>query len=215
MANICCCNYTFYGESEKMLKALQRFLEDVKDNRIAGKRRAYDGIIAQKRADIPIAKRAPARSDISEIDDITVDKIGNYYFQMVTEDAWSPQPEGWQAVLDKKFPGISLAYQGEEEGFEIYVYHDPTGMYYTDRYIVDVYLEGNEDVICEEPEYFETEKDCLAFCKKKLERFFEEHDTSFYMDDYIDMHAMKSLVKRCYEMFNDNERFTIHEFEEA
>ena len=221
MANTCCSSYTFYGKNEAMLKALNRFLENVVNDRrkgtnlVDGRRNLYDGIYAQHLAGIPAKEWAPARSEISTLDDIRVDLAGNYYFQMVANDAWSPQPEGWQAVLDKKFLGISLAYQGEEEGLEVYVYHDPTGLYYTDRYIVDAYLEGNSNLICEESEYFETEKDCLSFCKKKLKEFFEVHDTAFYMDDYTDVQAVKSLMNRSVEMLNDNERFAIHVFEEV
>lgn len=221
MANTCCSSYTFYGKDEATLKALNRFLENVVNDRrtganlVDGRGGFYDGIYAQHLVGIPEKEWALARSEISTLDDIRVDLVGNYYFQMVTNDAWSPQPEGWEAVLDKKFPGISLAYQGEEEGCDVFVCHDPTGLYYTDRYIVDAYLEGNSNVICEESEYFETEKDCLSFCKKKLKEFFEVHDTTFYMDDYTDIKAVKSLMDRSFEMLNDNERFAIREFEEV
>ncbi len=218
MANSCCSSYTFYGKNKEMLKALNRFLSSVmhacrKGTLVEGQR-LCDGAYAQYLLGIPKEKWAPARSEISEIDDIGVDPDGNYCFKMVAIDAWSPQPKGWNLVLDTKFPGISLAYQGEESECEVYVYHDPTGRYYTDRYFVDVYLEGNSNVICDDNEYFETKEDCLAFCKKHLKEFFEVHDTSFYMDDYTDVNEVKTLVNRCIEMFNDNEYFAIHEFEE-
>lgn len=84
----------------------------------------------------------PCRGTIIEFDDEV--HTGNFedegefsYFRVDTESAWSPMTELWEAIVEQ-YDGVSFVYIAEEAGNGIFINSDATGLFFCDRYVLEI-----------------------------------------------------------------------------
>lgn len=84
-------------------------------------------------------------------------EICNMFFEqeyiIITQtDAWSPNVEFWEDILEQNYPSLSMRYMAVEPGLQVYVNTDRDGFYFPDKYAVSFWCE-NESVYGEEGWY--------------------------------------------------------------
>lgn len=99
--------------------------------------------------------------------------------KFTTETAWSAAEEVMK-FIGEVFPSLGYFYYSEEPGMGIYETNDDTGLYYPDRYYVDLCAPDKSYM----SEYFLNKEDMLASVgdtlkqpftsEEEVERFFEE-----------------------------------------
>ncbi|MGI6545477.1 MAG: hypothetical protein ACOX2M_03430 [Fastidiosipilaceae bacterium] len=63
------------------------------------------------------------------------------HLRLYTETAWSAKHKVFEMIFDKYYPSLRFYYSDEELGSEIYETNDVEGVYFPDRYIVDICIE--------------------------------------------------------------------------
>ena len=111
-----------------------------------------------------------------------------------TETAWCPCNEVLDLVREK-FPSFRYYYMTEEPGMEIYETNDDAGIYFPDRYYLDVCT--LEEKYCDE--YFTELQDVF----KWIEEEFGQHVNSVYDIEALDTQWREK---------NDNSFCILHEF---
>ena len=86
-----------------------------------------------------------------------MDELEPDYFQIYQEDAWGPNVELWEKILQTHYSAVSLVYEAEEPGFGLYVNTDITGRFLSDRYLVEFDYEVSDETY----NYCETEEEAL------------------------------------------------------
>ena len=171
MPNWCMTNVTFYSKSENQIKRLHDVLSELDEgesllpngfgNLWLGNILHYFGFDWEK---------IYCRGSISFFGITTQDADGRFYFEVGQEDAWSPKKEVWDAVLSKEeFSDVEYVYMAEEPGCGLYLNSDSSGLFYEDRYTVDVYLDGkfyNDKTCSYNQEYFTSEDECLEYLRE-------------------------------------------------
>ncbi len=67
-------------------------------------------------------------------------------FRLDVETAWCPMVLMWKAVIEEmKYQSVGFSYCAEEPGCEIYEIYDPYGGDFTDKYYIDIFLEGDDE----------------------------------------------------------------------
>ena len=91
---------------------------------------------------------------------------GYYYFFIDTETKWSAKIAIFDEVAKER--GLNVAYTAEECGFDYYVKWDPSGYFFSHRYLceVNVQIDSNGvDLSIEESEYFDTPQETVEWIK--------------------------------------------------
>ena len=84
--------------------------------------------------------------------------------------AWAPKERVWETFLRENYPGLSLAWTCAEDGQELYLRHDPTGILFPSRCILDC-----GGVLLRDGAYFEgffsfpSEEALLVFARERLQ----------------------------------------------
>lgn len=115
--------------------------------------------------------------------------------RFTTMTAWSPCNETFDFVCEK-FPSLSYFYRSEEPGMAIYQTNDADSVYFSDKYVVDVYTDEEESF----NEYFED-----------LDTLFEwlEEITGYSVKSMQDVYAIRDVWRK----ENPNAYCNINEFE--
>lgn len=67
-------------------------------------------------------------------------------FRLDVETAWCPMVLMWKAVIEEmKYKSVGFSYCAEEPGCEVYEVYDPSGGDFTDKYYIDIFLEGDDE----------------------------------------------------------------------
>jgi len=109
------------------------------------------------------------------------------------ETAWCEQ-EGVRYFLQAKFPSIKIYYIEEEPGCEVYCTNDDTGLYFSDRYILDgddggyEYYRTLEEVCTNVTNLTGQEVHTLEEITKALDAYNEHHEDD---DKYCYFHEFK------------------------
>lgn len=175
MPNWCSNSVAFIAEDDTCLSELEKLR-----NKLIETGKKKDGaylctVLAEHGMN---ADNFSCRGEICEIREIETTLVGKLpCFIIVTETAWSPTSEMWDAVLEK-YKGIFNVYTAEESGMGIYINTDDQGYCFTDMYRFECYItnsdvlnktsifgigrrfyENNEDG----SEYFESDTSIIAF----------------------------------------------------
>ena len=113
---------------------------------------------------------------------------GDAQLKMLFEEAWCRTE--FAEVLSELFPDISIYWQAEEPGCNIYQTNDSAGGFYPERYYVDTCIDGNY-----ESEYFTTEEEAYEWlsqisdckCAADVEAFNDNREKAD-SDDFIYVH---------------------------
>lgn len=107
------------------------------------------------------------------------------------EEAWGASD--FRHVLRQLMPNLNIYFIVEEPGCEVYATNDENGKYFSDRYYVDAYVNGNY-----ESDYFKTEERAMAYVatllgmesvsKNELESWNKDHEDG---DDFIYIHEFE------------------------
>lgn len=178
MANWCSTSYVIEGDKE-ILETIEQAFDNhpVKEN----SNENWEGnILAALGIDCENSSIRGFVIDKSEIkDDI---------FSFVCEEAWCRTD--FAELLLEKFPSISIYWMEEEPGCEVFRTNDAYGVYFPDRYYVDIQINSNW-----ESEYFEEEQDAYNWIRERtgcqnaadIEKFNEEAMKN-QTDNYICFH---------------------------
>lgn len=132
------------------------------------------------------------------INGVTLEDNGTLYINY--ESAWNPIIESLNEVLEKYQPTLKQVTQCEECGNGIYINTDKEGLYFTDRYILDISIFGDDEERFNDFKYFVT----LEGAIKEFKEFFEldcEINTLEAFEQYIDV--MRGAFKECYITFEE------------
>jgi len=185
MANICCSKYVFYTNDDKSeLLRLHMNLMAIMDNNDS-KTGCLDDVAIKHGVD---REKISCRGTIENLDDYNP---ANNYFTLNSDTAWAPTDELWEAVI-AQYKGISFVYIAEECGESIYVNTDTEGVYFPERYLLEIcgdapipdgwFAGQDKPPFVEIREYFETFDDLNSYCIKLTGIDF---DTIDELQDYI------------------------------
>lgn len=154
MANICSNTYLFiFSDKEKAKK----FLDFVENPDCKGS--VYElGI----KANIEDAENRDVREwvqDAHVVSPTAPNKIG-----VMTDSKWTPSPNAWQDIARTFDEDVTVYYEAEEPGFEIFASNDPD---YVGCYIIDVCDDSNlpNDV---DPEWVNSRDETISTLQKLL-----------------------------------------------
>lgn len=111
------------------------------------------------------------------------------------EEAWGLTD--FRIPLREHFPEITVYWQVEEEGCDVFATNDEEGKYFPERYYIDVYIkdEDNQDCFFDDSEYFSDKEEALMWLSEKtngkvkskedIAKFNEEHETG---EQFISWH---------------------------
>ena len=146
------------------------------------------------------------RGDITYLGDIDTfgDDSEEAAFNLDTETAWCPMTSMWSEVIKvQNYKTIGFSYCAEEPGCEIYEIYDPYGDF-TDRYYIDVFVEGDDlnnkelEQILECREYVDDDE-----LREALQAFLN-----------TDEQNLKTLIQQAenYKFKNEDSYLYIHEY---
>ena len=158
MANSCSSSYIFIGD-EKEIKTLGDLMKDLESkDKSSGK---YDygdcwlgNLVEFLGGDSNII---PCRGTWGDLE------YGDGCLKFCTETAWSPCDELWQLVC-KKFTSLKYYFQSEETGCDFYITNDSEGLYYPERFHIDLCTPEERY----EYEYFRKEEEMFGWFKESL-----------------------------------------------
>ena len=200
MPNWCATDFVFFSKNEESLKKLH---QHIKNTALANKKYSdgrasnWMGCVFE---DYLNTKDYSCRGFIDDITGITTDKLNDKYsFDLWQSDAWSYHTLIWRDFLMKAYPDVDFVFKAEEPGCELYVVGDPDGLYFTEKYVTDVYFPG-----CEEREYFDSEEAVINYFKKVF----------FYKQGLDSIDKIKTYLKNII-IEDDGEFAYIYEFEQV
>lgn len=179
MPNWCSTNITFYSENKNQIEKLHSVLDELDANETRlpnGFGNLWLGNIIDYFGEN--YKGNQCRGEIAYFDEVRKDE--EYYcFEIQQMDAWCPQLDAWEIALSRAdFCDVNYVYVAEESGCGIYVCSDTDGLFYGDKYVVDLYLEGkyaNADYDSS-MNYFDDEDECLGYLNDIAKALGEEKD---------------------------------------
>ena len=190
MANDCMNSIIFYSTDEMKIKKLhsdfnQHFSQDIKKVYSVIKNMGYDycGKVLVE-----------FRDRFTEIDEVESKKLEDktfYYFLAYTESAWTPNMQIFKALIkEEPYKGIELVHMSEEEGDDIYINTDTTGIFFDARYCMQICYKDVDDyffdddysnivkqVMLDFPNAGIREDDTIDDLRRKIEPFLDEDDT--------------------------------------
>ena len=99
-----------------------------------------------------------------------VKDIENNVLTIESESSWDFKSDVWRTIK-KKFPSLSIYYQAEEFGCDVFNTNDPSGKFFPTKWALDWNQEGNEK--CEGIDYFNSDKELLDFCSSTFGKTFD------------------------------------------
>lgn len=160
MPNWCYNQTVFYGNKrtvKKLYKGLEETVDLVKDNHIDKFFRLLG--VSQKELDTTYNTRAfICNFDINKEENALI---------LSYESAWNPIIEDLNKILKKYKPSLKQVTWAEECGNGIYINTDREGLYFTEKYYLDMSTEGGNDF--NDNKYF----NCLEDVIKAFKEFYE------------------------------------------
>ena len=222
MANCCMSVYVFYGKKESV-ERFYTFLSEL------NKKCSKDGITANIRGtestfhllnyyliqdalNIPEKDMTPGRGNLIEIWDLENDWGDEAHFEVAMDEAWNPYPEVWENIFKRYFSSnIKIAYKAEEPGCDLFYICDPDGRFFSEEYLVDMFL-GRDS----EWKYFETEDACFDYCRKMISAYCKDKDIAFNEELYPDLETLGGFIdKQVNDNGTEDDFFYIHKFQYA
>lgn len=198
MCNICVNSLVFTSRDLTKLKDLHNKIKKVsnnkRDNSLARLLLAYS--YNQEKIHVLVDKR----DYFSDVHNSITQKGSVYYFMAETCSAWEENLLGLHTILKEKYnDAIRMYHQSEEEGLALYSVFDPTGLFFNDRYKVDMCL-NNEYTT----EYFSSYGEVVEM----LQSYFPTLDISVF-------DAPADVETTIRETLNDDgeDFFNIHVFQ--
>ena len=125
-----------------------------------------------------------------------------HFFEIETEEAWERHPEIWESIFSQEcFDEVNFVYIAEESGNGLYINTDSEGLFYSDRYYVDVCLENENRGY--ESAYFENDEGLFTYLKE-LAREIGLPDDFQSIEQAQEMFSMR---------LNDEEYISVHRYE--
>lgn len=112
---------------------------------------------------------------------------------MNLECAWDELPE-FRHSIEQQYPGSKIYYINEESGMGIYTTNDKDGLYFRERYLLDMY----DDI-----EYFETLETAAKYASERIGKQVKP-----------DVKVIQDACDEYYEGHDEDENFfmSFHEF---
>ncbi|MGI6545475.1 MAG: hypothetical protein ACOX2M_03420 [Fastidiosipilaceae bacterium] len=143
MANWCSTHYVITGDKNE-LEDFHRVLTELEDNpsRVDN---AFGSLWLGNLLDYYGFdwNEIPCRGSIRYFSD----EIQDDHIELFAETAWNPMHEVFTSIFIVHYESLFFYYYAEEPGLEIYDTNDTEGIYFSDRYVVSLYVEdenGNE-----------------------------------------------------------------------
>ena len=193
MPNWCYNQTIFYGDEEtvqKIYKGLEETVDLIKDNHIDKFFRLLG--VPQEELDTTYNTRA-------FICDFDINKEENALI-LSYESAWNPIIEDLDAILIKYQPNLKQVTWAEECGCGIYINTDREGLYFTDRYYLDMSTEGGNDF--NDNKYF----NCLEDAIKAFKEFYEVN-TEITTEE-----ELRKEISKVRDRYDDDVYITFDEF---
>lgn len=187
MPNWCSTSIMFDGEIEE----IKRFREEL-ESIIKGPAKMANSFGDGWLGDIVIHygygwKEVPCRGEVSYIGDLEDQDNGFGNFMITTTTAHAPLIETWDLVISN-YSEIDYVYIAEEPGCQVFINTDTEGVYFKERYRVDV--EIPKEIFGKKHQYIvalQTEEELLILFKKITGQEFESHDQiEKYFENKID-----------------------------
>ena len=155
MANYTMTNITFYSDNltqlEKLFETIKQIMESpsTDDN---GFGNGWLGDFVNTLLSPTLSHEdVRCRGFIRDIYDISEGA-----FEIECEEAYSPCINMWKLILEKHFSEVKMVYTSEEPGDGLYVNSDEEGLFYPERYLVEM---GREEEVADFRECFHTIED--------------------------------------------------------
>ncbi len=189
MANICAnvmCVYT-YDKNEANLKKVYNILKENFTNCLSISEAVFHlrPDLSEKEIDKKLAQYE-TRGWIDCDSDITYHDAAEgkpAYIQIYYQSKWSPTIEAWDLAIEPY--GLEEVTIAEEPGCEVYINTDTDHVFFTDKYLIDIYYNGNEEYpdAAEIREYYSDLQDALADVNKY---FNTDIQTKRQLETYIE-----------------------------
>lgn len=198
MANLTINSLTFISRNLAKLKELHSVLTEVADSTT---KNSICELMAKHGYNANTISNLCARRDyISDIDQVIHKKDKSYYLHAEIVSAWEPHLAPIKTLLIERYNSeIKLISQSIEEGEGLFYTNDWTGMFYPEKFMVDLCTNESYDT-----QYLESWTELIAY----LENAFEEADISPL--DSID--ELISAIEDKYQDGDDSFFINIHAF---
>ncbi len=155
MPNWCSTEITFYSKEKKSVEKLEQLLNELKNN----PSRLENGFGSLWLGNVLDAHGIKwedfhCRGSIVNLGDVEPDFDRLWTLRISQEDAWAPNVDMWEAILEQ-YDDLHFAYSAFEPEMGLYMTSDEEGRFYPERFIVDAYLEKPDGCI----DYYESFED--------------------------------------------------------
>jgi len=193
MANICVNSICFVSRDLTCLKELHANIKSVAENKTDNSVIKLLESYCYNHGEAALL--CDRRDYFSYVDKSITPKGSVYYFMTETCSAWDENLLGFYTLLREKYnDSIRIYHQSEEEGLSLYSIYDPTGLFFKDRYKVDMCLKGEYIT-----EYFSTYTDVIEM----LNSYFPEYNLSvFESPEDVESQLQESLEDEADDFFN-------------
>ena len=197
------CNYvvnsiTFSSRNSKLLRELHKKVLSCYDSAMQGENFVRD-LLKSHGYLLPLG--VDSRDHFSACDEFISSKRGVYYFSCETTTAWSENMIPIINLLkDKYHNDIRLSFCSEDGG-DIFIIKDETGVFYQDHYKVEWCIDGNS-----ESEYFKTYKALFTYLRTTFPKA--------YFGYYDSLEDIEHSIDEIYGSSKKEYYFYIHRFKE-
>lgn len=209
MCNICVNSLCFVSRDLKKLKELHANIKAVADNKANNTVSKLLEAYCYNHGEISLL--TDRRDYFSDVDKNITQKGPVFYFRAETCSAWDENLLSFYTLLREKYENsIYMYHQSEEEGLSLYSVYDPTGIFFHDRYKVDMCLNSEYTT-----EYFSSYSDVVSM----LESYFPALNISVFdsptdleeriadsldgdSDDFFNLHIFQTYSKYTWDNTN-------------
>lgn len=118
-----------------------------------------------------------------------------------SEDAWAPKTEA-MGLLKKAFPKVCMFYTCEESGNEVFYTNDKNAEHFTDKYIVDSAIPGDESHY----EYFDSEQAFVDWVNGTFNDLLQQHTSkTVHVESIDDASDVEELMDELMEEVDDED----------
>ena len=197
------CNYvvnviTFSSRNSKLLRELHKKVLTCYDDAVKGKNFVKD-LLKSHSYILPLG--VDNRDHFSFCDEFVTSKRGVYFFNCETTTAWNENMLPIINLLKDKYHNeIHLSFCSEDGG-DIFIVKDDTGVFFPDRYKVEWCIEGVSESL-----YFKTYKALFTYLRTTFPKA--------YFGYYDSLEDIESSIDQIYGSSNKEYYFYIHRFKE-
>ena len=176
MPNWCSNHYAFYTDDENKDELLRLYnkLSDIMEIPSEIKNDFEPGWLGKVATEHGLDfEKISCRGWIEHLEDYEPE---SNFFTLQSETAWAPTDELWQAVV-AQYEGVYFVYVAEEPGFEVFINSDSEGVYFPDKYLIEVH--GDIPI----PEGWYPDQDKLG-CLDIREYFSDFEELADYCADF-------------------------------